>query len=169
MKQKIAWRNGWASGGAAGHTAVGDPFGPAAATGFRKATAASGCSGKLARLAGLLCLVFFPATAVHAQQCDPRMPQINFVQDNLHRVTIEGDLATAQDFADRARRQLDQLAGSARRCGCPPAQAKFEELVLELRRAQRLDNRKELRELAARAKLGFKDGVESLKTCAERH
>lgn len=97
------------------------------------------------------------------------MPQINFVQDNLHRVTIEGDLATAQDFADRARRQLDQLAGSARRCGCPPAQAKFEELVLELRRAQRLDNRKELRELAARVKLGFKDGVESLKTCAERH
>jgi hypothetical protein len=108
------------------------------------------------------------AGAAQAQQCDPRLPQVAFVQENLQRAATEGDLPTAQDFADRSRRQMDQLAGAARRCGCATAQTKFEELTLELRRAQGIEARKELRELIGRTKLGVGDAVAALKSCADR-
>ncbi|MCK7481385.1 MAG: hypothetical protein M0C28_32505 [Candidatus Moduliflexus flocculans] len=59
-----------------------------------------------------------------AQRCDARPPQSQFAREDLRRAATEGDLATAQDFADRARRGLDRLAGVAARCACAPAQAK---------------------------------------------
>lgn len=103
-----------------------------------------------------------------AQDCHARWPQIQYARDDLQRAFTEGDLASAQDYADRARRRFDNLAVQAARCECPPAAARFEEAAAGLRRAQEAESRKELREVAAGAKAMFEAAQAQLEGCRKR-
>lgn len=103
-----------------------------------------------------------------AQNCDARWPQLQFVRDDLQRATNEGDLASAQDYADRARRGFDHLAALAGRCDCPPAASKFEEAAVGIRRAQDADSRKDLREIINDAKAAFDTAQGRLQDCRKR-
>jgi len=123
---------------------------------------------RLARMAAGLCLataLAAPAVA-HAQGCDARPAQSQFVKDNLRRAGSEADLATAQDVADRARRGLDQLAIGAARCGCALAQSRFDAAAAEVRRARDAESRKELRDIVARALPVFDEAMAALRDCA---
>lgn len=103
-----------------------------------------------------------------AQICDTRWPQLQFARDDLQRAAGEGDLASAQDFADRARREFDQLAALAIRCGCPPAASAFEEANVRIRRAQEAESRKDLREIINNAKATFEGALPQLESCRKR-
>lgn len=118
------------------------------------------------RAAMLLALAF--AGQVAAQTCDPRWPQVQFVQDNLQRISTEGDMPTARDYADRSRRQLDHLAGLATRCSCPAAAQKFAEAAALAVRAQDIDARKAMRELVAQVRPPFEAAQAALRDCARR-
>ena len=111
-----------------------------------------------------LCALTAPALA---QRCDARPPQSQFARDDLRRAVVEGDLATAQDFADRARRGLDQLAGVAARCACAPAQSKFEAASAQVRRARDLESRRELRQVVTGAVPMFDDAMLELRHCGK--
>lgn len=103
-----------------------------------------------------------------AQNCDARWPQLQFARDDLQRATNEGDLASAQDYADRARRRFDNLAALAARCDCPSAASKFEEAAAGMRRAQDAESRKELRETATGARTLFEAAQTQLQSCRKR-
>lgn len=60
----------------------------------------------------------------------------------------EGDLAPAQDFADRARRELEQLASVAMRYGCAPTQSRSGAVVVEIQQAKDADSRRKSRDIA---------------------
>jgi len=115
-------------------------------------------------LGAVLCAVTAPA---QAQRCDARPPQSQFAREDLRRAVTEGDLATAQDFADRARRGLDQLAGVAARCACAPAQSKFEAASAQVRRARDAESRRELRDVVTGAAPMFDDAMLELRNCAK--
>jgi hypothetical protein len=115
-------------------------------------------------LGAVLCAVTAPA---QAQRCDPRPPQSQFAREDLRRAATEGDLATAQDFADRARRGLDQLAGVATRCACAPAQAKFEAASAQVRHARDAESRRELRDVITGAVPMFDGAMLELRNCAK--
>lgn len=102
-----------------------------------------------------------------AQDCDARWPQLQFARDDLQRAATEGDLASALDYADRARRRFDSLATQAARCECPPAAAKFEEAAVGMRRAQNAESRKELREVTSGAKTTFEAAQAQLQDCGK--
>lgn len=101
-----------------------------------------------------------------SQACDPRAPHAQFARDNLRRATAEGDLATAQDYADRARRQMEQLARGAERCGCTSAQPHFAAAAAELRKARDAESRRQLREVVGRAQPLFDGAMSDLRGCA---
>ena len=115
-------------------------------------------------LGAVLCAVTAPA---QAQRCDARPPQSQFAREDLRRAVTEGDLATAQDYADRARRGLDQLAGVATRCGCAVAQAKFEATSAQVRHARDAESRRELRDVITAAVPMFDDAMMELRNCAK--
>jgi hypothetical protein len=115
-------------------------------------------------LGAVLCAVTAPALA---QRCDARPPQSQFAREDLRRAVSEGDLATAQDYADRARRGLDQLAGVATRCGCAVAQAKFEATSAQVRHARDAESRRELRDVITAAVPMFDDAMMELRNCAK--
>lgn len=120
----------------------------------------------------LLPLLLLALVCVHsparAQACDPRSSQSQITRENLLRASMDGDFPTAQDYADRGRRNLDQLAATAGRCDCPAAQARFEAAAGVARRALDTDNRKDLRAVATQAIAAFEDGMAKLKECARR-
>ncbi|MBS1191669.1 MAG: hypothetical protein H6R10_3461 [Rhodocyclaceae bacterium] len=103
-----------------------------------------------------------------AQPCDSRWSQVQFARDDLQRAASEGDLASAQDFADRARREFNHLATLAGGCGCGPAEAKFDAVASEVRHAQDAESRKELRETIGRAKALFDEAQALLRECRKR-
>ncbi len=102
------------------------------------------------------------------QGCDPRPQQIQFATDDLRRAGSEADLAIAQDFADRARRELDQLASGAARCGCEPAQTRFEVAAAQMRQARDAESRGDLRGIVAKTVSLFDEAMAALKDCAGR-
>lgn len=108
-----------------------------------------------------------PAAPALAQTCDTRSAQVQFARDNLQRAAIEGDLASAQDFADRARREFDNLAGQATRCGCAPAVAKFAEAAAHIRRTQEAESRQALREIVVSARSLFEAALAVMQDCAK--
>lgn len=103
-----------------------------------------------------------------AQTCDLRGPPIQFAREDLQRAANEGDLPTAQDYADRARREFDHLATSASRCGCRLATTKFEEAATQIRRTQEAESRKDLREVIARTRPLFEAALAELRECGRR-
>lgn len=103
-----------------------------------------------------------------AQVCDSRWPQLQFARDDLQRAASEGDLASAQDFADRARREFDQLASLSIRCGCRPAASIFEDASVRIRQAQDAESRKDLREIINSAKTTFDGAQPQLEACRKR-
>lgn len=103
-----------------------------------------------------------------AQDCDARSPQLQFAREDLQRAANEGDLASAQDYADRARRRFDNLATLAARCDCPSAASKFEAAAAGMRRAQDAESRKELRETAIEARALFEAAQTQLQSCRKR-
>lgn len=115
----------------------------------------------------LLALVCVQSPA-QAQVCDPRSSQSQITRENLLRASMDGDFPTAQDYADRGRRNLDQLAASAGRCDCPAAQARFEAAAGVARQSLDADNRKDLRAIVTRAVTAFEDGMGKLKECSRR-
>jgi hypothetical protein len=108
-----------------------------------------------------------PAAAL-AQGCDARPQQSQFAREDLKRAGTEPDLVIAQDFADRARRELEQLATGAARCGCAPAQARFEAAAAEVRRARDAETRRDLRDSVARTVPLFDGAMAALRECAGR-
>lgn len=119
---------------------------------------------KLVTLLGLFAAV---GVAV-AQTCDMRWPAVQFARDNLQRVATEGDLPTALDYADRARREFNHLAELATRCGCTAAAERFTEAAKLIRPAQDADSRRALREVAAATKPALEAGLAQLRECAQR-
>lgn len=113
----------------------------------------------------LAAALVMPAGPAAAQGCDTRWPQLQFARDDMQRAGNEGDLASAQDYADRARRGSDHLAALATRCECAPAAAKFEETAAALRRAQDVDSRKDLRDVINGAKSLFQAAQAQLQEC----
>lgn len=103
-----------------------------------------------------------------AQTCDPRWPTVQFARDNMQRAASEGDLPTALDYAERARRQFDHLAELSTRCGCDAAADKFEEAAKRIRPAQEADSRKALREVVGATRPSFDAGMQLLQECARR-
>ncbi len=101
-----------------------------------------------------------------ALSCDARAPHIQFARDNLRRAASEGDLPTAQDYADRARRQLEQLARGAERCGCAPAQPRFEAAAAQLRKARDAESRRQVRDIVGRVLPQFEEAMAVLRGCA---
>lgn len=97
--------------------------------------------------------------------CNPRWPTVQFVRDDLQRASREGDLPSALDYADRARRDLEQLANLSTRCACPAAAAKFSEAARLLRPAQAAESRKALREVIGGVRPVFDQGMEQLLAC----
>jgi hypothetical protein len=112
-----------------------------------------------------IALLLYPA---YAQDCDARWPQLQFARDDLQRAATEGDLPSAQDYADRARRRFDNLATLATRCECPSAASKFEEATADMRRAQEAESRKDLREAASSARTRFEAAQAQLQSCRKR-
>ena len=108
------------------------------------------------------------STLVQAQVCDPRSSLSQITREYLLRASKDGDLPTAQDYADRSRRNLDQLAAGSGRCGCPAAQSRFEAAAGIARLSLDADNRKDLRASITQAITGFEDGMGKLKDCARR-
>lgn len=108
------------------------------------------------------------AGIAEAQTCDPRWPAVQFVRDDLQRAASEGDLPTAQDYADRARREFDHLAGLATRCGCVGAVAKFEDAARQIRRAQDAESRRDLREVIGATRPIFDAALLQLQECGRR-
>jgi ATP/maltotriose-dependent transcriptional regulator MalT len=113
----------------------------------------------------LLCTALAARAEAAAQGCDARPQQSQFVQANFQRIAIEGDLASAQDFADRARRGLDQLASEARRCGCEAAQTRFEAAAAQMRLARSAESRKALREVTQQAVTQFDAAMAEQRKC----
>ncbi|MBL8493846.1 MAG: hypothetical protein KAX84_08780 [Burkholderiales bacterium] len=105
-----------------------------------------------------------PAIAV-AQTCDIQPTQAQMVQANFQRIAKEGDFASAQDYAERARRGLDQLGAQARRCGCESAQAGFEDAAREMRQARLAESRAALRQVAERAAARFEAAMALQRAC----
>lgn len=119
-------------------------------------------------LLGLLLVSLLSApTVVRAVACDPRAPHVQIARDNLRRAASEGDLATAQDYADRARRQMEQLARGAERCGCDAAKPLFETAAAELRKARDSESRRDLRDAVGRMLPRFEAALDTLRRCAE--
>lgn len=106
------------------------------------------------------------AGAAAAQGCDTRSPQIQFARDNLQRALTEADVPTAHDYADRARREFEHLAGVAERCACAAARARFEEAARLIRPVQDRETRREVREIVAGVRPVFAAAVEELRACA---
>lgn len=123
---------------------------------------------RLARMAAGFCLATALAApaAAHAQGCDARPPQSQFVKENLRRAGAEADLATAQDVADRARRGLDQLATGAERCGCALAQSRFDAAAAQVRKARDAESRRQLRDIVALTLPLFDEAMAALRDCA---
>lgn len=107
------------------------------------------------------------SVSAYAQPCDSRPPQSQFARDDLRRAVTEGDLATAHDYADRARRGLDQLAGVATRCGCAAAGTKFEAASAQVRRARDAESRRELRDAGNQAVPLLDEAMLELRKCAK--
>lgn len=103
-----------------------------------------------------------------AQTCDVRWPAVQFARDNVQRAATEGDLPTALDYADRARREFNHLADLSTRCGCTAATERFEEAAKLIRPAQDADSRRALREVIANAKPAFDAGLDQLRECGKR-
>ena len=101
-----------------------------------------------------------------AQTCDSQPTQAQMVRANFQRVAKEGDFASAQDYAERAQRGLDQLAAQARRCECGAAQIGFETAAREIRRAKLAESRKALREIVERATPLFDAAMVEQRKCA---
>ncbi len=108
------------------------------------------------------------STLVQAQVCDPRSSQSQITRENLLRASKDGDFPTAQDYADRSRRNLDQLAAGSGRCGCPAAQTRFEAAAGIARLALDADKRQDLRTSITQAITAFEDGMGKLKECSRR-
>jgi len=100
-----------------------------------------------------------------AQTCDIQPTQAQMVQANFQRIAKEGDFASALDYAERARRGLDQLGAQARRCGCEAAQAGFEAAAKEMRNARVAESRKALRELVERVSQQFDGAMAEQRKC----
>lgn len=116
-------------------------------------------------LAAGVTLLIRPAAA---EICDSRWPQLQFARDDLQRAATEGDLASAQDFADRARREFDHLATLANRCGCPPAATQFEDLARRVRQTQDAESRKDLRDMINATKPLLEAALGQLQDCRKR-
>lgn len=128
-------------------------------------------AGRQARPGAALALaiaIALPISPAAAEICDGRWPQLQFARDDLQRAVSEGDLASAQDFAERARREFDQLATLATRCGCPPAATQFEGLARHVRQIQDAESRKELREMINAAKPLLEAALGQLQDCRKR-
>lgn len=108
------------------------------------------------------------AGIAQAQTCDLRSPPVQFARDDLQRAATEGDLPTALDYADRARREFNHLADLATRCGCSAAIEKFEAAAKQIRAAQDADSRKGLREVVGGTKPIFDAALQQLQECARR-
>lgn len=122
-------------------------------------------AGKGFRLPVLALLIaLLPAAAV-GQTCDIQPTQAQMVQANFQRIAKEGDFASAQDYAERARRGLDQLGAQARRCGCDAAQAGFEAAAKAMRAARLAESRKALRDVAERVAKQFDDAMAEQRKC----
>ena len=113
-------------------------------------------------------LLLLLAAPAHAQVCDARSSLSQITRENLQRAATDGDFPTAQDYSDRGRRNLDQLAATAGRCDCPAAQSRFEAAATVMRRTPDTENRKDLRAVVTQATATFDDGMGKLKECAKR-
>lgn len=102
------------------------------------------------------------------QTCDARSQHLAYVREDLRRAGMEADFPTALDFADRGRRELDQLAVTAGRCGCAPAQAGFETLAVRLKRAGLVETRQDLRDAVKQLPPLLDEAISHLKDCARR-
>lgn len=114
--------------------------------------------------AAALLLALLPV-AGGAQTCDIQPTQAQMVQANFQRIAKEGDFASALDYAERARRGLDQLGAQARRCGCESAQAGFEAAAKEMRAARLAESRKALRDLVERVSKQFDAAMAEQRKC----
>lgn len=119
---------------------------------------------KVIGMVGLICAIGVAA----AQTCDLRSPAVQFARDDLQRAATEGDLPTALDYADRARREFNHLADLATRCGCTAAVEKFEAAAKQIRAAQDADSRKSLREVIGATKPIFDAALQQLQECGRR-
>jgi hypothetical protein len=103
-----------------------------------------------------------------AQTCDPRWPTVQFARDDLQRAATEGDLPTAQDYADRTRREFNHLAELSTRCGCTDAAAQFEAAAKQIRPAVGAESRRALRDIAVAVKPVLDAGLAKLQECGRR-
>lgn len=108
------------------------------------------------------------AGSAQAQSCDSRPAQSHFAREDLRRAVSDGDFATAQDFSDRARRELEQLASIAVRCGCGPAQSRFEAAAAQVHQARDAETRRELRKTVNETIRLFDEAMQALRHCAKR-
>lgn len=97
--------------------------------------------------------------------CEIRPQHINYLREDLRRAAIEGDVPTALDFADRGRRELDQLALAAGRCGCTVAQQGFEATSRQLKKLALTEVRAELRAGVKAVQTGSEQAVSLWKAC----
>lgn len=125
---------------------------------------------KLLRIAlvGTVGLCALAAGGVRAQTCDPRWPAVQFARDDLQRAAGEGDLPTAQDYADRARREFNHLAELSMRCGCSAAASAFGQAAEQIRPAQDADSRRALREVVGVTRPAFDAALAQLRACGRR-
>lgn len=114
---------------------------------------------------GGLALLLAAQGGVAQEACNPRWPTVQFVRDDLQRASREGDLPSALDYADRARRGLEHLAKLSARCACPAAAGQFDEAARRLRPAQAADSRAKLREVVGGVRPLFDQGMERLVAC----
>jgi hypothetical protein len=120
---------------------------------------------RAAAMAALLLLATAPAWA---QSCDARSPQTQFAREDLQRALTDADFAIAQDYSERARRELKHLAVQSARCDCAAAQAPFEAAAAKVRVALDTETRKDLREAIKLAIPPFDEAMKQLKDCARR-
>lgn len=117
-------------------------------------------------LQGLVLSLVLVGNPVWSQVCDVQPSQASMVLANFQRVLKEGDFASAQDYAERSQRGLDQLANQARRCGCEPARTGFESAAAEMRTARFADSRKALHAVVERATVTFDRAMAEQRRCA---
>ncbi len=111
-------------------------------------------------------LIVSPSLA--QQSCDARSPQTQFAHDDLQRAQTEADFAIAQDYAERSRRELKQLATSSENCGCAEGSKKFAAAAAQVGVALGGESRRELRDALKQAMPIFAEAMQRLKECSRR-
>jgi hypothetical protein len=118
--------------------------------------------------AAVAAFLILGAVPAWTQTCDARSPQTQFARDDLQRALTEADFAIVQDYSERARREMKQLAAQSDRCDCPAAKTKFEAGASQVGLALDSESRKDLREAIRLAVPPFDEAMKHFRECARR-